>query len=77
MDRIEKFLLKLDKRKRVIFSQIFEDILKLKLKSYDVKALKGMKNIFRLRKGDVRIVFTKIDSKGYILDIAFRKDIYK
>lgn len=77
MDRIQKFLLKLNHKQRSLFLKIFEDILNLELKNYDVKSLKGMRNIFRLRKGDVRVVFTKTDSKGYVLDINFRKDVYK
>lgn len=77
MDRIQKFLSKLNCKQRSLFIKIFEDILNLRLKNYDIKPLKGMKNIFRLRKGDIRVVFTKTDSKGYILDINFRKDVYK
>lgn len=77
MDRIQKFLSKLSPKQRSLSLKIFEDILSLELKNYDIKPLKGMKNIFRLRKGDVRVVFTKTDSKGYVLDINFRKDVYK
>lgn len=77
MDRIEKFLLKLNKQQRAIFLKIFQDILTLSLNSYDIKPLKGLKEIYRLRKGDIRIIFTKTNKQGVILDIAFRKDIYK
>lgn len=77
MDKIQKFFLKLDQKQRQVFLKIFEDISILNLEKHDVKALVGMKGIFRLRKGDVRIVFTKRGEKGFILDVAFRKDIYK
>lgn len=77
MDKIQKFLLKLDKKQRQILIKIFVDILALDIKNYDVKALAGMKGVFRLRKGNVRIVFTKNNKQGFILDVALRKDIYK
>ena len=54
-----------------------EDILVLKLHNYDVKQLKGMEDLHRLRKGKIRIVFAKHKKQGVIVDIAFRKDIYK
>lgn len=77
MDRIQKFLLKLTKKQRAIFLEIFQDIHSLNLNSYDIKALQGLPGLFRLRKGDIRIIFTKKDQQGFIVDIAHRKDIYK
>lgn len=77
MDRIQKLLLKLNKKERSIFLKIFEDIFLLKLKDYDIKAIKGYKGFFRLRKGKTRIIFAKQSNKGIIADVGFRKDVYK
>jgi len=76
MDKINKFLSKLSKKERGIFSEIFLDIYNLNIQSYDIKALKGLKGFYRLRKGKIRIVFEKKDNKGILFDMDFRKDIY-
>lgn len=77
MDKIKKFLLKLTKDERGLIKEILENVLILNLQSYDKKPLKGHKGFFRLRKGDVRIVFAKEKNRGVIIDIDYRKNIYK
>lgn len=77
MDKINKFLIKLNKKEKAVFLKIFADIRSLNLSNYDIKALQGITDVFRLRKGDIRIIFVKNKNKGIILDIAYRKDIYK
>lgn len=77
MDKVKKFLLKLTEKERIILRIIMQDIFELSTQGYDVKPLKGCKGFFRLRKGDIRIVFIKQNNSGTIIDIDFRKDIYK
>ncbi len=79
MNKIEKFLQKLTPRERHILLKIFADIKTLHINTYDVKYLKGYKNLYRLRKGDWRIVFIKeeTDKRGIIINVGYRKDIYK
>ena len=43
----------------------------------DVKALQGTKDIFRLRVGDVRVIFAAGDDQFVIRDIDSRGDVYK
>lgn len=44
----------------------------------DIKSLKGYPNIYRLRVGDIRVIFRKGDGDTiYILRIGSRGDIYK
>lgn len=76
MDKIEKFLLKLNKKEREVFQKIFNDLIIFNLKNYDIKALKGLPGLFRLRKGKIRIIFFKDQSKGYIVDVNYRGNIY-
>jgi mRNA interferase RelE/StbE len=45
--------------------------------SGDVSRLKGFKDIYRLRVGDFRILFTYEDKNIYIVDVNIRGDIYK
>ena len=77
MDKIKKFLLKLTKKERALIKGILGDVLMLDLQNYDVKPLKGYKGFYRLRKGDIRIIFTKEKNTAVIIDIDYRKDIYK
>lgn len=77
MDRIQKFLLKLDRDRRAIYLKILQDIKELNIGKYDVQALKGFKGLFRLRKGKIRIIFTKQNGTGFIVNADFRGDIYK
>ncbi|OIO52034.1 hypothetical protein AUJ78_01820 [Candidatus Peregrinibacteria bacterium CG1_02_41_10] len=77
MDEIKKFLLKLTKKERTILQRLMEDVRILNLKNYDVKPLKGYKNLFRLRKGNFRIVFCKGEESGMVVDLDYRKDVYR
>ncbi len=77
MDRIQKFLLKLDRDRRSIYMEIFQDIRILNLGRYDVQPLKGFKGLFRLRKGKIKIVFTKQNNMGFIVNADFRGGVYK
>lgn len=77
MDKIQKFLLSLSEAERGILLKVFADIRQWKIGKYDVKPLKGHKGFFRLRKGKIRIIFTKSGDIGIIINIGYRKDIYK
>ena len=43
----------------------------------DVKKLKGIKNGYRLRIGDVRVLFEKEGDKIHVIKIDNRGDVYK
>lgn len=77
MDPINKFLSKLTPKERELLKKILEDIRRLEIKNHDIKALKGLKGVFRLRKGRIRIIFTKGEGIGIPLKINFRKDAYR
>ncbi len=74
MDRIEKELAKLTQGER---SQIKLIILKLKNRDFrglDIKKLKGRNDIFRVRKGDLRIIYRILGEKIFILAIERRSE---
>lgn len=77
MDKIQKFLLSLGKSERKILLEILSDIRLWKIEKYDIKPLKGYKGFFRLRKGKARVVFTKNGNVGVVINIGYRKDVYK
>jgi len=75
MDKIQKALNKLsDKEKRQI-KNILEKLYKNKLNNFDIKKLKGRNDIFRIRKGKIRIIY-RLDSQNnfFILAIERRND---
>ncbi len=67
---LEKFLAKVTGKEKKILAGIIEKIIDKNLKGLDVKKLAGYDNIFRVRKGDFRIVFktTKTDIKILFID---------
>jgi len=77
MDKIEKFLRSLSRKERASLTSVLGNIRILNISHYDVKPLKGYKGLFRLRKGRIRVVFSKSARGGRVVNIAFRKDIYK
>ncbi len=75
MDKIAKALKKFSPKER---EEIKEILLKLKnnsLNRFDIKKLKGSDDIFRIRKGDIRIIY-KIDKNDnlFILAVERRSD---
>ena len=75
MDKIEKALQKLSEKERVWVKEILERLQKGNLAGLDIKKLKGRDDIFRIRKGDIRIIY-RSDSKGsaFILAIERKSD---
>lgn len=59
MDRISKFLARLshDEQKRVM--ETIEQLIAGESSSLDIKKLKGQKYAYRVRVGDMRIIYTK------------------
>jgi Cytotoxic translational repressor of toxin-antitoxin stability system len=72
--KAEKFIKKQDKdaQKRIINAII-------ELPKGDIKKLKGMNEVYRLRVGDFRVIFEKNDNELIIIviDIGNRGQIYK
>lgn len=74
MEKTHKFLNKLDKKTRLVIEGIIRKLHQKDFSNLDIKKLKGEQNFFRVRKGDVRIIYT-IGSNGIqILKIEFRND---
>ena len=73
-DRIKKFLAKLSKKELENVQAILLDITNQEFQHLDIKPLKGHQHSYRVRKGDVRIIFTRIDGSVKILSISRRDD---
>ena len=68
MNKAEKFLRELSFDERQKIKDVLTKILSGKTKGLDVKKLKGYKNLFRVRVGDIRVVFSQ---DGKIVGILF------
>jgi len=74
MDKIDKFLRKIPGNVRRDIFKILGLIKEGKIDNLDIKKLKGKNDIFRVRKGDIRIIYRVVDDKIYILAIEKKGD---
>lgn len=75
MGKLDKQLKRFSAKERVEIEHLLERIIDRDLTGLDCKKLKGLKNIFRVRKGRVRIIFELMDNKEpYIIAIERRTE---
>ncbi len=74
MDKIKKALKRLTEKERIKIRNILEGIKKENFKNLNIKKLKGHDDIFRVRKGKIRIIFRKTKESLLILSIEKRTD---
>jgi mRNA interferase RelE/StbE len=76
-DKISKFIASLDKKTK---DRLKAKLIQLKQDPFsnlqDVKKLHGCSNVYRLRMGKIRIIFSIIDKDIQISDIDYRGNIY-
>ncbi len=77
MDKIRKFLRRLNKTEKIKVLKLLHDISNNSLSKLTVKKLQGLKDLYRIRIGKIRIIFKKTDKKNVIINIDYRKDSYK
>jgi len=78
MPDLKKLLSKFNKQEREVIESLIETIISLRWDNLDVKKLKGHQNIFRVRKGKIRIIFAKDNKDIFIIIIERRReDTYK
>lgn len=75
MDKIEKALAKLSPQEREALRVVLMRILAGDLGGLDVKKLKGRDNVYRVRKGKMRVIFLKRYDGGIsVLAVERRSD---
>ncbi len=74
MDKIKKALNKLTSKEKKMVKEILQEIEKGNFSNLDIKKLKARKDIFRIRKGNIRIIYRKTKDKFFILTIERRSD---
>lgn len=70
MDRVTKALRKLTKADRARYERITRDVVEDRLAGYDVVKLVGREDVFRLRKGPMRVIFQRKPDQGNVI-VAF------
>jgi mRNA-degrading endonuclease RelE of RelBE toxin-antitoxin system len=74
-DRITKALNKLSPKEQKSLAELLQKIKKGQLESLDVKKLKGRTDLYRVRKGDLRVIFRRTDAGDiFILAVERRTD---
>ena len=74
MPNLKKLLSKFNKAERRAIESLIESIVSFNWRGLDVKKLKGYENIFRVRKGKLRIIFSKEKGEIFILAIERRSN---
>ena len=74
MPTLKKLLSKFDSEERFALEILIEKIISLNWKKLDVKKLKGYQEVFRLRKGKIRIIFSKNKMDVSIINIERRNE---
>jgi len=74
MDKIKKALRKLSQKERNRTKEVLKKINQAETRSLDLKKLKGYSDIFRVRKGDLRIIYRQTGKQIFILRIERRKE---
>jgi len=74
MDKISKALKKFSSKENKLVKLILEKIKKSDFKDLKIKKLKARQNIYRIRKGNIRIIYRTENKKIIILTIEKRSD---
>ncbi|MBL7045298.1 MAG: hypothetical protein ISR98_01730 [Parcubacteria group bacterium] len=74
MDKVSKFLKRLSKQERLKLRTVIKSVLDGKIKDLDVKKLSGYQNIFRVRVGDMRVVFENNDGSMNLIFVGRKSD---
>lgn len=74
MNKLDKFLSKLDKKTRDVVKRVIILIIAGELFTLDIKKLKGSNDNYRVRVGRIRIIFEQTPKGSVIKDISFRSD---
>lgn len=73
-DKIAKFLQKLHTKDLKIIKEVILLLIKNQIDNLNIKKLKGSTNIYRARKGNIRIIFSKEKDVVKIMQISKRDD---
>lgn len=74
MDKIAKFLKKLTPKERSLIEELIVKLLKGETDDLDTKKLKGFDDIFRVRLGNIRVMYRKTKADIIVIEISRRNE---
>ncbi len=74
MDKLTKALNRLSKKEKTQIKQLLHQLAGKNFVGLNIKKLKGRQDIFRVRKGDLRIIYRIKEEKIFILAIEKRSE---
>ncbi len=74
MDKLKKFIDKLTTREKKDLEPILVKLKKLDFRELDVKKLKNTEGLYRVRKGNIRIIYTLKNGVVSLISIERRSD---
>lgn len=74
MPTLKKLLSRFGREDRIILENLIEKIISLDWRGLDIRKLQGHEDIFRLRKGKIRIIFYKHRTGMAIINIERRSE---
>lgn len=74
MDKISKVIKKLSTKDAELVSKMIDRLISGDIKELNVKRLKGFDDIFRIKKGKIRIIFKKERNDIKIVSISKRNE---
>ncbi|MEK9166627.1 MAG: hypothetical protein AAB846_02745 [Patescibacteria group bacterium] len=74
MDKISKAFAKFSKKERGWIREILEKLKERNVRGLNIKKLKGREDIFRVRKGDMRILYRQTTAEIFILAIERKSE---
>lgn len=74
MDKIDKFLAKLNNQESRKVLNAISDILSGNTSLYNLKKLKGYRDVYRIKVGTVRIIYKQLEDDIEVIDVGRRSE---
>lgn len=74
MDKLKKVLQKLNSKEKIAVKAILQKLLAGQLLRLNIQKLHGHKDIFRVRKGNIRVIYQQKESNISVLTVERRSE---
>ena len=73
MDKIDKFLNRLDRRKKQMVADLLAKVILFQIPQSKISKIKGSKRLLKIRQGKIRIIFSENTGIRTIYDIDYQR----
>jgi mRNA-degrading endonuclease RelE of RelBE toxin-antitoxin system len=74
MDKIQKAINKLNLKEKKLVKEIIKNLLSSKFLGLNIQKLRGHKDIYRVRKGSLRVIYRQTSEDIFVLAIERRSE---